>query len=250
MKNIFAIAAFVCLAITVQSCNKDKDSDPTPTPAAKVCRLTSATVIPPSGEGITYSFSYNNDHKISQIISSDSPVNTTTFTYSGNTINVAGKSGTTQTDKTIITTNAAGLQLHSETRDLDNDTVISSIDYEYGSNGDLLKITNIYGDDDPTITNASSSDGNIISLNGSGSLTTMEYYTDQKFRIGDYFHILQMIQTGTAFYIVNKNLVKSFSSGSNITNFNYTFDADNNITQLDIISGADITTVHFQQVCE
>lgn len=250
MKNIFTLTAIVFLAISIQSCKKDKDSDPAPTPPVKKCRVTAATITSSSEPGVTYSFTYNNDMKVSQIISSESPVVTTTFTYSGNTVNVIKKSGTTITDKTVITTNAAGLQLRSEERDLNTDTATYFSDYEYNNSGEILKVTHGYSNSDPTITNCSYTDGNMISMSSSGIIANLEYYTDQSFRSGDYLHLIQFLESGNTLYIVNKNLVKSLIQGSSITNFNYTFDTDNNIIQMDVINGSDIMTVDFQQVCE
>lgn len=250
MKNILTLTAIICLALSFQSCKKDKDSDSNPTPPAKVCRLAAATITTPSGSGTTYSFSYNNDEKISQIILSGSPLVTATFTYSGNAINVVRKSGATITSKIVITTNAAGLILHSEDRDLNTDTVDSYSDYEYTNSGELTKVTQNYGSSEPNISNCSYSNGNLVTLSNSGTVSSFDYYTDQSFRIGDYLRFLQFIDTGNAFFIVNKNLVKSQTDGDYISNFNYTFDTDNNITQLDIINGAEITSVAFQQICE
>lgn len=247
MKKLITITTFAFSLFFIQSCKKDKTPD---TPAAKQCRLIAATVTPTSGTAVTYSFSYNNDKSVSQIISSESPVVTQTFTYSGHTINLIEKTGNTITSKRVMTTNNSGRLLHSESRDLNVDTITSTNDYEYNNNGDLLKITSKYGTSAPEITNAVFTNGNISSIGGSGSVTTFDYYTDQNFRIGDYIYLTQFLNSGNAFYIFNKNLVKTFTSGSSISNFNYTFDSDNNISQTKIVSGSDITTVDVQQVCE
>lgn len=250
MKKIFTLTAIACLVISIQSCKKDKDSNPTPNPPTKQCRLTAATSSPSSGSGTTYSFTYNNDNKVSQIVTSGSPVYTKTFTYNGHTINIISKSGTTVNGKTVITTNDAGRQLHSEERDVNTDTITSYSDFEYTNNGDLLKITQKYGSSPSTIINLTYSNGNLMSLSSSGSVTTYDYYTDQSFRIGDAFYFSQIFEFGTAFYIVNKNLVKSYSRGSIIENYNYTFDTDNNITQMKTINGSNISTIAVQQLCE
>ncbi len=246
MKKIFTLTAIACLAISIPSCKKDKDPDP----PAKKCRLTAITITPSTGTPSTTSFSYNNDKTLSQIISSGSPVVTNTFTYSGNTINRITKEGNAITGKTVMTTNSAGNLLHSEDRDINTDTITSKSDYEYNSNGELLKVTTKYGSSAPQIENSVFLNGNLSTIGGSGSLTSLEYNTDKKFQIGDYLHLIQLLNTGSAFYIINKNLVKSITNGSNITNFDYAFDANSNITQMKIVNGASITTIDVQQVCE
>src|SRR5690606_29923695 len=104
MKKNFTLIALACIAISIQSCKKEKDSNPTtPTPVAKECRATAIT-----SNGVTHSFTYNNDGKVSQIVTSGTAGYTKTFTYNGNTINIISKSGKTVSSKSVITTNTAG----------------------------------------------------------------------------------------------------------------------------------------------
>lgn len=250
MKNIFVVAAIVGFAISIQSCKKDKDSDPVSTPPEKVCKVMAVTVESPIESPYTYTFSYNNDNKISKIVRSGSPVYTTTFLYSGNTINLVGKSGDSINSREVLTINDSGLLIRSETLDPVNDTLISYVDYEYTANGEIIKATDVYDNSEPSISTCSYSNGNLTTISSEGNIVNFEYYNDEKYRIGDYVHFLQLINFGSTSYIINKNLVKSQQQGSNISNFNYTFDSDNNISQLDIIDDTDITSILFQQVCE
>src|SRR5690554_3510326 len=237
MKKISTLIALVCIVISIQSCKKEKDTNPVPTPPKKECRITAITV-----GGNTSSFSYNNDKKVSQIITSGTPEETKTFTYNGNTINIITKSGTTVDGKSVLTTNDEGKISRLEQRDLITDTVTYSTNFEYSSNGELLKATHNSGSASPNIVNYAYSNGNLMSFSNSGDVTTYEYYPNQDFRIGDYNYIAQALQFGNAFFIVNKNLVKSADNGSDITNYNYTFDEDNNITKVEIVKGSNILT--------
>lgn len=247
MKRIFLFSALVALAAGSQSCKKDKKKSD---PDAK-CRLTAFTdVTPGGGSSSTTSFSYNNDNKVSQITTSGTTIETKTFTYSGNTINIITKYGTTISSKEILTTNSAGNLIRSERRDVNNDTITGYTNYEYTSNGNLLKATDQYGSSTPTISNCVFTNGNLTSIGSSGSSTNLDYFSEQNFKIGDYLYLIQFIQYGRAFYIVNKNLVKSFESGGSIQNFDYTFDANNRITRLTLTQGASVSVIDIQQVCD
>lgn len=245
MKSILLLSGCFVLLMS-SSCKKGKDKENIP--PEKQCRITALTTLPTSGPGITYSFTYNNDKKVSQIISSESPSEVTTFTYSGNTAIIIKKTGSSITEKMVATTNSSGMLTRFEYWDPVPDTLNSYMEFEY-NNTELLKLT-YHSGASSSITNVSYTNGNLTNATSSGSVATFEYYTDQAFRPGDFFYVQQIFNQGKMFYVVNKNLLKSQSQGGTITNFNYTFNANNLITKLESVSSGTISAIQIQQICE
>ncbi len=251
MKKLLFSASSIAIATFILGTSSCKKDDPAPQPAAPVCKLIAATVTPATGAGATYNFSYNSEGKAIQIAASGSSTFTRTLTYASSTINIIQNNAGVTEQKSVLTLNSAGKILKLENRDVNNDTVRSTQTFTYNGNGELL--TTKYqsgGSSTVTTTVVSYTAGNLTSFSSAGSITTYEYITDQAFRPGDYWYIAQFLSYGNNFFITNKNLLKSQTSGADIVNFDYTFDSNNNISKLQIISGADITDVDYQYDCQ
>lgn len=237
-----AVTLLLSVAVVLPGCKKDKQKTPD-------CKLVSAQITG-STTPESYTFSYNADNKVNQIMSvNGGTTSTTTLTYSGNKVNVSQSIGGAIINKTVLTLNSAGRILLQEQRDPNNDTLISTTTMTYNGNGELLSIASMSGGS-TTLSTIAMSNGNIVSMTDGTNLTTLEYYTDQAWRAGDYIDILQRLQLGNNFYLVNKNLIKSLSFGTNITNFTYTFDDNNNISSLQMLSGGAPINVSYQHQCQ
>lgn len=244
--KILTTAAIVLIAATTfTSCKKDDKKKPN-------CKLISATVDGGGGGGgETYTFSYNNDNKVIQIAATGgSSPSTTTLTYSGTTVNIISRSGGSIDGKVILTLNDASHVTRMEDRDPVSNSIDSYTDYTYGTNGNLTSYTSKYGSSAPELTTVATTNGNITSIASAGDITTLEYNTDQAWRSGDYIDIIQRLQQGNNFYLFNQNLLKSTTNGGDISNYNYTYDANNNIATLQIVGGGSATGVTYQHQCD
>lgn len=241
-KILSAVAIALFATATFTSCKKDKKEP--------LCQLTSASVIA-SGGSDNYSFTYNSDNKVNQIVEvSGGTTTTTTLAYSGNIVNITSRELGVIEDLTILTLNSDGRVIREENRDPNTNSITSYTNYTYASNGELTSSTSKYGTDPEDFSIITTTNGNISSISNDGDVTTLDYITDQTWRAGDYLDIIQRLNNGNNFYFVNKNLVKSVASGGNINNFSYTYGENNTITQMKIISGGTSTDVNYVHECK
>jgi hypothetical protein len=235
---------FLLLALTgiLASCKKDKDKKAT-------CRIT--TVISSgSGNNTVYNITYNNDGKISTLNSSGSAVTNKVFTYSGNTVNVNTTVGSnTFSSRDSITLDSKGRPVNIRNFFNESGTNWNNSSFEYNGD-DLLKyiVTSSSSSTSETVT-ATYLNGNMVNLQTTGVSSSVAYFTDKKVQPGDYLEISNLIQFGLTVF-PHKNLVKSVDSGGgSITNFNYEFDADGQITKLTATSGSSVSNLTYQYQC-
>lgn len=231
-----------CAAIMlISSCKKNSDKKAT-------CRIVTVTQSS-SGSTSTINITYNNDGKISTLgTSSGSSSTNKVFTYSGNTIIINSTSGSIST-RDSVTVDAQGKALNI--RQFSDLTGSNWTNYRFEYNGsDLLKFHETSdGDATEETSVATYSNGNMVGLQNASSNTTLEYFTDKKVQPGDYLELVSLIQYGVSVY-PHKNLVKALDSGSgSITNFNYEFNADGNITKVTATGGSSSTTLTYQYQC-
>jgi hypothetical protein len=229
-----AMAAALLTIITMAGCKKDKD-DKKPD-----CRIITIT---PSPTGSAFNISYNSEGKISTISTGG---DITTFAYSGNTVIATTTNSGTFKRKMIITLNGNGLATNVKTETNASGTTWNNDLYEY-SGTEIIKATGTSSTGGtPTVSTLTWSNGNLVSITSGTSVSTLDYFTDKPAQTGDYLHIAQLV-AGYQIYRT-KNAIKSLLSGSSITSFNYTFDADNKITSL-AATGSSNTTFTYQHQC-
>jgi hypothetical protein len=234
MKKYLRILTVAFLVTSILfSCKKDS-STPKPT-----CRIITASG---TVSGQT-NFSYNSEGKL---ISISSGTVVTSLAYSGNTVIAISNKAGVFNKKKIITLNSNGLA--SNVR-IENDlagTNWENFAYEY-SGTELIKdayTSSVSGD--PVVSAYTWSGGNLISNSGPAITATLEYYTDKISQAGDYLFLSQL-QSGYQI-LRNKNAVKSYLSGSNILNFDYTIGADGKITSV-IATGSSSSAFTYQYQC-
>jgi hypothetical protein len=229
-----AMAAALLTIITMAGCKKDKD-DKKPD-----CRIITIT---PSPTGSAFNISYNSEGKISTISTGG---DITTFAYSGNTVIATTTNSGTFKRKMIITLNGNGLATNVKTETNASGTTWNNDLYEY-SGTEIIKATGTSSaGGTPTVSTLTWSNGNLVSITSGSSVSTLDYFTDKPAQTGDYLHIAQLV-AGYQIYRT-KNAIKSLLSGSSITSFNYTFDADNKISSL-AATGSSNTTFNYQHQC-
>jgi hypothetical protein len=239
------LVLFLALTGILASCKKDKD-DKKP-----VCRI--VRIIDSGMRTNMYNITYNNDGRISTLHSSGASVTNKVFTYSGNTININTTVGSnTFSSRDSITLDNKRRPVNIRSFFNESGTNWSNFSLEYNGD-DLLKYTVTTSSSSPpeTVT-ATYVNGNMVNLQTAGTSLTFEYFTDKLVQPGDYLEIANLIQYGATIY-PHKNLVKSaISNGGAITNFNYEFNTDGQITKLIATSsgsGSSVNTLSYQYQC-
>ncbi len=242
MKTQGTIFLFCAAVLLVSACKKDGDDK------KAACRIVTVSQSS-SGTPNVINITYNNDGKISTLSTSSGSSSTSkVYTYSGNTIIINATSGSFSS-RDSVTLNAQGRA--SNIRQFSDLTGNNWTNYRFEYNGnDLLKYHQTSdGDATEETTTATYSNGNMVGLQSSSSNTTLEYFTDKKVQPGDYLELAMLIQYGVSVY-PHKNLLKTIDSGTgSITNFNYEFDAEGNITKVIATAGSSTTTLTYQYQC-
>ena len=223
--SLFIIAGFV-------SCKKN---EATPKPN---CKIVAAI----AGNNAT-ALTYNADGKLS----SKNGATTDKFTYNGNIITISNSKGATINTTTTVTLNANGLASNVSVVNAAG-TNLSNTAFEYNGN-ELSKstITSSSGTA-PDITTYNWSGGNMVSFQNGSNITTFDYALDKPAQTGDFWNIQGLTQGYEN--LRTKNVLKSFSSASNTTTINYTFDAAGKIAGLTGISGgAILLALTYQYEC-
>lgn len=223
------------------SCGKDDDSEIPETEAT--CRISHAEN--PYRE---IEISYNSEGRIRQII--DSQLGHYTYAYSGNTI-VIDVEESTGPKKITLTLNDAGLVINRKTEL--GPGVFSSAVFEYNGS-QLISSHNTYSDGFEVSFTYSWSQGNLQSIFTDGNLVKeFEYYTDRPVSVGDYSLFEEYFIHAEHPVYRNTNLLKSsithFGQEIEISNYEYTFDADGKITSIVQTRGGAIITTQYNYEC-
>jgi hypothetical protein len=246
MKKTSLLAALLLAAglMTATSCKKKEDDKPT-------CRIIGVTENE-SGVNTAVAVTYDTDKRISQVQrTTGNAVNTTVFTYSGNTISATTKNRLNiVVNKSDITLNNEGLISTIQRLNPINNSVQSTTSFEY-SNRQLTKVTEQSGSSNADVTTTTYSNGNLATTTSTTGMTqSYEYYTDRNFLEGDFLRYSQYLESG-ALAIVNRNLVKAITTdGSDILNLSYNFDNDGKVTHITQTQNADVTNYDFQYQCD
>lgn len=218
------------------SCKKDDAPKPT-------CRIITAIPVSSGAGNPTYNFSYNSEGKLSSSIIGTS---TNTFAYSGSTVIETATIGGVFSFKNIITLNANGMASNILTENDETGTDWFNQAFEYNDTELIKSTTTSSSGGAATISTITWSGGNMLTVTSGSSTSTIEYYTDKPAQTGDYLSLAQLA-AGYEIYRT-KNAIKSILTGSDISNFNYTFDADGKITSVAVID-ASIVTYTYQFQC-
>jgi hypothetical protein len=221
--------------IIFSSCSK---SDPDPQPVVPVCRIVS---ISSTGE-TPYQITYTTDGKINTVSQGDI---LSTFVYTSNGFTRNWTQAGAFFGKDIYTLNANGLCINHRIEQNEVGTVWSNDAYEF--TGDVpTKMTVTQSSNSPSYASFFTwSNGNWVKTTSSDDpiIITMDHYLDKPYAQGDYFYFEQVTQ-GTVYQ--NKNLIKSFTNGSFIQNYTYTFDDSGKIISMSI---GNTTTYNYTYQC-
>lgn len=234
MKKLFLMAATFTAAFA--SCKKDDAPKPD-------CRIITVTQVP-AGMNSTSNLTYNSDGKLSVVTTGNE---TTVYVYSGSIIIANSTISGIFNSKKTITLNANGLV--SNVRTEQDETGAKWDNYVIEYNGtEILKDTYTTSEGGaPSIETYTWSGGNLVTITAGSTTTTLEYYTDKPSQTGDYFKYTQLT---TGYEILRaKNALKAISNGSDITNFDYSFDTDGKIISM-ILTGASTVNYNYQYQCK
>jgi hypothetical protein len=247
MKKIqTTIACLIVLAVVTPfgSCLKENDKKAD-------CRIATVTVTQITGgnASIVHNISYNNDGKISTVVSTGSLTMNKVFIYSGNTIMVNTTDGSgSLSSRDSITIDSQGRPLNMR-RYYANPGTWTNTSYEY-SGEDLVRTQQTdQSSATPTIGSGTTSNGNLISFASPAGNSTFEYYTDLPVQQGDWLSLTTQLEYGVNVY-PHKNLIKTLNSeGLFIFNFSYEMNDDGLISKLTTTYGNSVTTITYQYDC-
>jgi hypothetical protein len=241
-RRFISFFAIVAICLSLNACKKegtDKNAS---------CRIVTVTEVNGSVNNV-YNLTYNNDGKISTLVSSGSSTLNKVYTYSGNTmiINVTNAGAFYSRDS--ITLNDKGRPLNI--RQYRNMAGTDWENYALEYNGDLLLKyiqSNETGAGSTTVT-VTTTNGNTTKVVQGATTVDFEYFTDKNVQRGDYLELAGLLQYGVNIY-PHKNLIKALDiQGGDITNFNYEFGDDGLITKVTGTSGANTSTITYQYQC-
>lgn len=238
--TIAALCALLILASTFNSCKKDNDKKAS-------CKLVKVTQNS-AGNIAVVTISYNTEGKISAVTNASSMENNSkVFTYSGNTINVVTTSAS-GSRRDSITIDASGRPVNIRIFYDNSGTSWTNNRYEYNGK-DLARVLETTSSTSTTdTTKATYSSGNMVTLGSGTSVIVLDYHTDKNTRQGDYLGLVSMINYGVITH-PHKNLLKSISNGSGLTNFAYDIDADGKIINAVVTTGSNSTILNYEYQC-
>lgn len=212
LPRLIVITSFI---LFFAGCKKD---DSTPQSTCKITNLVTANGV--------FAIAYNSNGTISSITAKTA---VTTYSYNGNTITETVTNSGQLIGKLIVTVNSAGLATNVRTESAD-ETQWKNVAYEYAGNQASKSTSTDSGGGGADVTTFQWSEGNLVSITEDGDITNATYYTDKSFQSGDYISLTQLIQGYEVFR--NKNMVKSISDDTGVTNITYAFDGDGKVTSL------------------
>lgn len=224
------------------SCEKEGDKN-------TGCLIITVSSITPSGNSL-YSITYDNEGKISTLNSTGFFELSKVFTYSGNTILIS----TTQGSGTSASTSLDSITIDGQGRPLNirryGETRTSWVNIVLEYNGENLSrmLQTTHSSSTPVIQQASSTDGNLMSLSGPAGAETFEYYDDE-IQQGDYLQLSMILFYGVNIF-PHKNLVKTYTNAGGITNFIYEKNAEGLITGITATSGSTVSEVTYVYKCD
>jgi hypothetical protein len=236
MKKLHIILIVLVLSqLIVPSCSKK--SSPAPT-----CQI--ITILDQNGATSTsYNITYNNQGQISTEQYSSGSTNTTkVFTYSGNTEMIATATGAaTSTDSITLTSD--GLMARDVFTNSGGQTVTT---YTF-SGQEVQKSVTVANGGTPTTTVFNFTNGDLTSFTD-GTNTTTVTYNSKPTAAGDYWQVIQLVNYGAPFVKTTHQLA-GISTGTMVTNVNYTYDNSGKVTALAATSGASIENISYQYSC-
>jgi hypothetical protein len=239
MKSILLyFAALLILLTQLPACSKKSSSSPLT--AANSCKLTGINVV--GGNALeTCSITYNSDGKVSTVVQSSSGSTlTATYTYSGNIIMMTTSgytNGDVVTDSVIV--NSDGLMLSDVTRNM-FDTSLTT--YTYSGIEVASSIFEEAGQT-PSATTYTFTNGD---LTGTGPDETITY-NDKPSAPGDYIQLIQLLSYAAPYIKTAHQCISSTANGVT-SNYNYTYDSTDKITQL-VMTGSENATVNYSYDC-
>jgi len=226
------------LVLVIASCKKNADKKPD-------CKIVTLTDVYNTTTTI-YNVSYNNDGKISTLTTGSS---LSVFTYAGNTIIINKTNGGSFSERDSVTVDNNGKALNIRQYYDQAATNWDNTIYDYDGNGDLLKSEETSSSSStPQTTLFTVTNGNLVSIQTPTYTTTLEYFTDKQAQAGDYLGVVGLVNYGVDLY-PHRNMGKSVTSGTTVTNLNYDVNTDGLVSKLTATSGSTIESIAYQYQC-
>ncbi|HUZ59072.1 MAG TPA: hypothetical protein VMU83_09835 [Hanamia sp.] len=236
IKLIIKLFATLVAVSLFAGCKKDSTS----TQPQSSCKVTSISV----GGAIAETVAYNTNGTIDSIVSG---TDITSYVYSGNTITETTLNSGQFDNIAIVTVNSDELATNVRTEYSADGTDWDNAAYEYnGSQVTKLISTSSYTVSADT-TSFQWSAGNLASVIEDGDTTKIDYFTDKLSQPGDYLSLSQLHQGYEIF--INKNIIKTITTGADVSNLTYTYDTNGKITSLTENDGTNTETYSFQYQC-
>ncbi|WP_183560299.1 hypothetical protein [Mucilaginibacter sp. SP1R1] len=215
--------------ITFASCKKNHDQN-----HQSNCQLTSIARTA-NGNLTNIKISYDAQARVSAVDQSGFIVDSRNFVYKNNTVLIYKQTALSDS----LTLNAAGYLLNDRLFALSDKSSWLNWQYELNANNEAVKFT---------LTNSAGRkiaeqayvyvDGNMIQ----DASTKYIYDTGKPAKTGDYFNVTRILATGIQ-HPVSKNLVTGTINGTDTIRFNYVYDANDRITEINL-TGRSITGVN------
>ena len=232
----------ISLIIFFSACKKDKGSS-TPTPPVHSCKIATATRLSNSTK-VTYTLSYDDSGRISQLVYDGQDAYTKKYSYKGNMIYIDVAAGANSSTDTITLNSFKLISTHKETVP----QAVYNISYNYDRSGILISSTSQQDNYPPSTITYNFINGDLTNTTSEGITDTTTYFSDKTSVIGNLDDFNQLI-SGGAFYYKNKNLKKSYHYGNMIFNYSYSFDSDGKIISVLSNYGATSDTTNFTYTC-
>jgi len=224
-------------AITLSACKKDHSGAP-----QNNCLITTVSPSPANADA-TFHLTYNKDGSIHSI---STGYLVTTYTYNGNTAIGTSLSNGVFAHRSTITLNAAGFATNVKLETKQDGSAWTNNAIEYA--GDQITKSTLTGSDGITgMTTYTWDQQNLVKIQDGNTITTLTYDTNKPSEIGDYLSLLQLT-TGYPIYH-SKNLIKSLKNGNDITDIDYTFDAEGKIVSVSVKTNGISSGLNYDYQC-
>lgn len=226
--RLFNLTIVIIIGLAFSSCKKDHHQD-----SESNCQLTGIARTA-NGSLTNINISYDTQARVSAIAQSGFIVDNANFIYKDNSVLIYRQNVLSDS----LTLNAAGYLLNDRLFSSDKSTWLNW-QYELNANNEGVKFT---------LTNSSGrkiAEQAYVYVNGNmmqDASTKYIYDTSKPAKPGDYFNVTRMLATGIQ-HPVSKNLVTGTINGTDTIRFNYTYDAKDRITEINL-TGHTITSTN------
>jgi hypothetical protein len=240
--RLLAVGAILCVLSLLPSCKPNDNG------GSGQCRIAHIAELSGASFRTDYYFTYDDQNRLTSLVSSGGDSIEHRYSYIG-------------TNTVLIRTTDSGRFLRHDSLLLDgNGRVInrrsfsneSGTDYEnhsysYGPTGNVMEEVYSTSTGAPAVVTAytTSDEGNITS---STQGVTYGYHTDQAYRDGDFWQVMQLLRDG---YVIfkSKHMLANIRQGNVYQNINYTYDAAGRTNVLTYNENTNTFLLRFDHTC-